>query len=165
MAAEQEQAMVCPECGSTFFQDAQFNQYRTGAIAAIPVIETFEVAETGPWIRICLCGHPIGIPPGKTSVTRANRASFEETWQNALAYRAVLTPDTMERAILQQYATRGDAQELYHKLSRLLDIVDVPEFPRKRTDAHAAGKEDKAGRKPRRYAVSPAKTVKQRKRS
>ena len=116
--------MVCPKCRSTHFQDVQFNQYRKGTYAEIPVVATSDVAEFGPWVRVCVCGHPMGIAEGKYSVTESNRAGFEASRQKALTYRAALERETLKEGILQEYASREEARALYRKLSRLVEIVD-----------------------------------------
>ena len=124
MLTQSDAPMSCPKCGSTHFEDVQFNQYRKGSYATIPVLSTYDVAENGPTIHLCLCGYPMGMAPGKWPFDRIIRKNFEDSWKKALAYRAKLERETLEAGILQDYATRAEAQLLERKLSRLLEIVE-----------------------------------------
>jgi len=55
---ELEQAVICPECGSTWFTEMTYNQYSDMAYGAGAGADLRVISIMPQTIRVCLCGHP-----------------------------------------------------------------------------------------------------------
>jgi hypothetical protein len=107
----------CPECGSEFFQEAQFQRYSSSPRG---LYRADEAAPPGR-VKICLCGyllpvdgsHPL--PP-----------SLQESIDRAQRFRRNNRPDKILTHLERFFVTGKQFQTVVDRLNQLLDIFQKP---------------------------------------
>jgi hypothetical protein len=106
-------ASKCPSCGSTWFREETFNQYRAETYSSRAGGELEVISEMPQTLRVCLCGAPLppniggalhgGITPS------SNMDSFGKSLRAALAYLGGLSVDPVPviQSMLGKALTEG----------------------------------------------------------
>ena len=89
-AASVNAASSCARCGSTWFREAVFNQYKANLYSAAPGGDLEVISEMPMTIKICLCGFPAVPNVGGASLggrtPNENLTSFNGSMKAALGY-------------------------------------------------------------------------------
>ena len=113
--------LQCEKCGSVFFQEAEFRQYRGSVYSSAPGGAMYALeSENGP-VRacVCLCGHPTLFRSG----VRRAPADFRDSLVAALRRRATSAPEALQASLAEEFASTEGMAELKSKLARLQEIV------------------------------------------
>lgn len=120
-AAQREETInkpsKCPSCGSTWFREETFNQYRAETYSS-PGGELEVISEMPQTLRVCLCGAPL--PPNVGGALHggitpsANMDSFGKSLKAALAYLGGLGADPVPtvQSMLKNALTQGTFAEM-----------------------------------------------------
>jgi hypothetical protein len=121
-AAQREETInkpsKCPSCGSTWFRDETFNQYRAETYSSRAGGELEVISEMPQTLRVCLCGAPL--PPNVGGALHggitpsANMDSFGKSLKAALAYLGGLGADPVPtvQSMLKNALTQGTFAEM-----------------------------------------------------
>ena len=153
----------CEKCGSEFFQEAEFRQYRGNAYSAAPGGAMYPLdGEGGPArVCLCLCGHPI--PLLRRSI-RSVPASFSESLTAALRCRAASDPAALEAKLKKAFSSAQEMAEWERKLAQLREVVQLcannleSKAARSSPPGQAAAKTESAGDQPRKSDRRPNST-------
>jgi hypothetical protein len=117
--------VTCTKCGSTYFQLAEFRQYRGGICSATP---GGELSPIGPPIevRVCLCGHPIA-PRKRLSLMPDLRKSVNESLEGAQRFRHSTEPETIQRGIREEFASKAELLSANTALATLTKVLEIAE--------------------------------------
>jgi hypothetical protein len=128
--------MPCERCGSVYFQEAEFRQYRGGMYSSGGGEGLSPVTELPQRICICICGEPM---PDASIRRRGDDArSFTKWMAAAKAHRAKQEPEALLRELRAQLATKQELAETQERLANLEQALRViaaePAKARKRKD-------------------------------
>jgi uncharacterized Zn finger protein (UPF0148 family) len=116
----------CPECGSTYFYDAEFRQYGSGG-GLSPSDHTWST-------KICMCGHPL--LPGIASSRDAEVCqSLEQSIHAAQEQRARTSPERIKADLARDLITETEFQAANERLQALEAILEQLRQPRDSSQA------------------------------
>jgi hypothetical protein len=121
--------VACERCGSLYFYQAEFRQYRemlysSGAVGGL------SVSAQSQQIRICICGEP---RPDAGQRSGEDAHSFEKCVVVAKALRAKQQPEALLQELLAELATKkelAEAQERLASLEQALQAITAGEKKR-----------------------------------
>ena len=119
------QQLLCEKCGSSYFMEAEFRQYRKRP-SSMPGGDLLTNSENDP-IRmlVCMCGNPI--QPGKQrrplSISREEDANFQKSAEAARQYREVAHPQAIIGSLSQSFASKGAHDRLAGRIANLEGIL------------------------------------------
>ena len=123
----------CEKCGSTYFVEAQFRQYRTMP-SSMPGGDLSPVTEDPIRMLVCMCGNPI--PPGKLrkfSIPREQADNFDRSLNAARQFREVADPQAMMGRLSETFASREAHDRLAEQIANpagiLRDLLLKPVSP------------------------------------
>ena len=148
--AEREERMnkpsECPSCGSTWFREETFNQYRAETYSARAGGDLEVISEMPQTLRVCLCGRPLSPNIGGAlhggATPSENMTSFRQSLKSALDYLNGLGADPVPvvRKMLATAMTQGCFAEELEKIgARVGELAGVLESLTQ--PAPAAGKQ------------------------
>lgn len=109
--------MACERCGSVYFHEAEFAQYRGGMYSSGAGGEISQTSDLPQRIRICICGEPVPDP----NIRRARRdaGSFSQCVALAKAHRAKQQPEALLHALLAELAGKKELAEAQERLANI----------------------------------------------
>ena len=109
--------MACERCGSVYFHEAEFAQYRGGMYSwgAGGGLSPFTDLPQRIWI--CICGEPMPDPSIRRSGEDAR--SFNQCVEKAKAHRARQQPEALLQELLATLATKKELAEAQERLARI----------------------------------------------
>ena len=112
----------CPKCGSTFFRDEEYRQYRVYA-SAVPG-GGLQPSDEVRRIKTCMCGEPMPV----NIVGRFDKVgrSLKESLAMARQYRESREPDKILAELALTFITRTEFQALVQRLDTLQTILGLP---------------------------------------
>jgi len=118
---ELEQAVICPECGSTWFTEMTYNQYSDMAYGAGAGADLRVISIMPQTIRVCLCGHPF--TPNVSGIRGRVASSEMDAFKVSLA-KAHSARKTRNQApesismddVSKNFASLSDAEALKQQL-------------------------------------------------
>jgi hypothetical protein len=119
----QRNQLCCERCGSVYFVEAEFRQYREMS-SSMPGGDLSPVTEASIRALICICGHPI--PPGNLrgqSMSREDHASFHRSFEVARQYREVAQPQAIIGRLAESFAGREKYEKLAEQIAKLEAIL------------------------------------------
>ena len=109
--------VACDRCGSVYFHEAEFAQYRGGMYSSGAGGELSQLSDVPQRIRICICGEPMPDP----NMRRAgpDGRSFNQCVAKAKAHRARQQPEALLQELLATLATKKELAEAQERLARI----------------------------------------------
>jgi hypothetical protein len=109
--------VACDRCGSVYFHEAEFAQYRGGVYSSGAGGELSRLTDLPQRIRICICGEPMPDP----SMRRAGEdaRSFNQCVEKAKAHRARQQPEALLQELLAELATKKELAEAKARLANI----------------------------------------------
>lgn len=120
--------VACERCGSVYFQEAEFRQYREQLYSSGVGGGVSPVTDLPQGIRICICGEPMP----DTGIRRmgSDARSFTMCVAAAKAHRARQQPAALLQELLAELATKeelAEAQERLGNLEKALQVITATE--------------------------------------
>ena len=110
-----QKPVTCDRCGSVYFQEAEFAQYRGGLYSAGVGGEISRVSDLPQPIWICLCGEPMPDPSLKRNGPDAR--SFSQSVAAAKAQLARQRPEALLQELLAELAPKKELAEAQERLA------------------------------------------------
>ena len=109
--------VACERCGSVYFHEAEFAQYRGGMYSSGAGGELSQLTDVPQRIRICICGEPMPDP----SIRRLGEdaRSFNQCVEKAKAHRARQQPEALLQELLATLATKKELAEAQERLANI----------------------------------------------
>ena len=109
--------VVCERCGSEYFYQAKFRQYREMLSSSGAGGGLSTVSDQSQPIRICICGEPMP----EEGIRRAgdDARSFSRSVVAAKAHRAKQQPAALLQELLAELATKKELSEAQERLANL----------------------------------------------
>jgi hypothetical protein len=109
--------VACERCGSVYFHEAEFAQYRGGMYSWGAGGELSQVSDVPQRIRICVCGEPMP----DTSIRRLgpDAHSFSQCVAAAKAHRARQQPEALLQELLTELAGKKELAEAQERLATI----------------------------------------------
>jgi nucleoid DNA-binding protein len=121
---------TCEKCGSSYFVEGQFKQYRPGHSTA-PGGDISSLSEYPVKALVCLCGQPV--PPGPRRRfgpgESENSKSFRKSFEAARQYREHTGPKAILLRVAGLYASLEQHDELAERIAKLQAILNEPAPP------------------------------------
>jgi hypothetical protein len=116
--------MSCERCGSVYFHEADFVQYRSGMYSSGAGGEISKLSDLPQRMRICICGEPMPDP----NIRRAgpDARSFRQCVAQAKAHRAKQQPEALLQELLAELAGKkelAEAQEWSANMEVALQVI------------------------------------------
>jgi hypothetical protein len=86
-----KEQLCCEVCGSVEFLEAEFKQYRK-LPSSLPGGDLSAITEGGIRVQICMCGNPIEPGRLRRSIRRADRESFQKSFEGARQWVTSVRP-------------------------------------------------------------------------
>ncbi|HEV8491605.1 MAG TPA: hypothetical protein VGR76_05010, partial [Candidatus Angelobacter sp.] len=109
--------MACERCGSLYFHEAEFAQYRGGLYSSGAGGEISQLTELPQRIWICICGEPVSDPSIRR--TGADARSFNQCVAQAKAHRARQQPAALLKELLAELAGKQELAEAEERLANI----------------------------------------------
>jgi hypothetical protein len=109
--------LACDRCGSVYFQEAEFGQYRGGLYSSAPGGEISHLTDLPQRARICICGEPM--PDTSIRPTGEDARSFAQSVAAAKAHRARQQPDALLQELLAELAAKKHLAEAQQRLAAI----------------------------------------------
>lgn len=120
--------LVCEECGSLVFNEAEFREYLRDWSSATPGADLRPISPDPIHTLVCLCGNPI--LPGRLRGYGNQRfvARFRKSFAKATEYRERLRATNAK--LDKRYASKEQEKRLEERVAKLEQIVDCSKKPR-----------------------------------
>jgi hypothetical protein len=127
---ELEQAIICPECNSTWFAELTYNQYSDMTYGAGAGSDLRVISIMPQTIRVCLCGHPFtpNISGIRGRVATAEMDSFKISLANAHIARKNRNqvPESVSMdTVARNFATLTDTDLLKQQLGSIQEKLNA----------------------------------------
>jgi hypothetical protein len=109
--------MACERCGSVYFHEAEFAQYRGGMYSWGAGGELSPFTELPQRIWICICGEPMPDPSKRRA--GPDGRSFNQCVEKAKAHRARQQPEALLQELLATLATKKELAEAQERLANI----------------------------------------------
>jgi hypothetical protein len=112
-----QMTMACERCGSVYFHEAEFAQYRGGLYSSGAGGEISQISDLPQRIWICICGEPMPDP----SIRRIgpDASSFNQCVAKAKAHRARQQPEALLQELLAELAAKKQLEEVQERLANI----------------------------------------------
>jgi hypothetical protein len=116
-------SIACERCGSVYFHQAEFRQYREGLYSSAAGGGLSPVSDLPQLIRICICGEPL--PDSGIRRLGDYARSFNQSVRAAKSHRAKQQPEALLEELQKALATRKELAETQQRLANLEKAILV----------------------------------------
>lgn len=121
---------ICPRCGSNYFQEVEYRQYRKQMYSSAPGGNLSPVSELSFRALVCLCGHVIANHHSQWGARLPEGAAFYDSVTKAAACREARDPEKLQQALVSTYASRTDLENLLQRLGDIERHIRNSEAPK-----------------------------------
>jgi hypothetical protein len=109
--------MACERCGSVYFHEAEFAQYRGGLYSSGAGGDISQISDLPQRIRICICGEPM--PDPSIRRTGNDARSFNQCVAQAKAHRARQQPAALLQELLAELAGKQELAVVQERMANI----------------------------------------------